>query len=95
MASFYNLYNDIEYKIKQAQLRLIDISRENKQLQDERQLLKNENERLQNRVRELEEKIKLMTITQTIIQKEDKTETKKKITELVREIDNCIGLLNS
>lgn len=95
MASFYNLYNEIEYKIKQAQLRLIDISRENKQLLEERQLIKNENERLQNRMRELEEKIKLMTITQTIIQKEDKTETKKRITELVREIDNCIGLLNS
>lgn len=95
MASFYSLYNDIEYKIKQAQLRLIDISRENKQLQEERQLVKNENERLQARVRELEEKIKLMTITHTIIHKEDKTETKRKITELVREIDNCIGLLNS
>ena len=95
MASFYSLYNDIEYKIKQAQLRLIDISRENKQLPEERQLVKNENERLQARVRELEEKIKLMTITHTIIQKEDKTETKRKITELVREIDNCIGLLNS
>lgn len=95
MASFYSLYNDIEYKIKQAQLRLIDISRENKQLQEEKQLIRNENERLLARVRELEEKIKLMTITQTIIQKEDKTETKRKITELVREIDNCIGLLNS
>ena len=95
MASFYTLYNDIEYKIKQAQLRLIDISRENKQLQEEKQLIKNENERLHARVRDLEEKIKLMTITQTIIQKEDKTETKRKITELVREIDNCIGLLNS
>ena len=95
MASFYNLYNDIEYRIKQAQLRLIDISRENKQLQEEKQLIKIENERLQAHVRELEEKLKLMTITQTIIQKEDKTETKRKITELVREIDNCIGLLNS
>ena len=95
MASFYSLYNDIEYKIKQAQLRLIDISRENKQLQEEKQLIRNENERLQARVRELEEKIKLMTITQTIIHKEDKTETKRKIIELVREIDNCIGLLNS
>ena len=94
MASFYNLYNDIEYKIKQAQLRLIDISKENKQLQDEKQLLKNENDRLQTRVKDLEEKLKLMTITQTK-HKEDKTETKRKITELVREIDNCIGLLNS
>ena len=95
MASFYNLYNDIEYKIKQAQLHLIDISKENKQLREEKQLLKNENERLQTRVKDLEEKLKLMTITQTIIHKEDKTETKRKITELVREIDNCIGLLNS
>ncbi len=95
MASFYSLYNDIEYKIKKAQLQLIGISKENKQLQDEKQLLRNEVERLQTRVKDLEEKIKLMTITQTIVYKEDKTETKRRITELVREIDNCIGLLNS
>ena len=57
--------------------------------------MKNENDRLQTRVKDLEEKLKLMTITQTILHKEDKTEPKRKITELVREIDNCIGLLNS
>ena len=95
MASFYSLYNDIEHKIKKAQLQLIDISKENKQLQEEKQLLRNEVERLQTHVKDLEEKIKLMTITQTIIYKEDKTDTKRRITELVREIDNCIGLLNS
>lgn len=95
MASFYTLYNDIEYKIKQAQLRLKDIRQENKKLREENEQLKSANEQLTNAVKELDEKIKLMTITQTIIKKEDKTETKRRITELVREIDNCIGLLNS
>ncbi len=95
MASFYQLYNDIEYKIKQAQLRLKDISKENRQLQEEKAILERENESLRTRLSDLEEKLKIMTITQTIINKEDKTDTKRRITELVREIDNCIGLLNS
>lgn len=95
MASFYTLYNDIEYKIKQAQLRLKDIQLKNKKLEEENEKLKTLNQQLQKQVQALDEKIKLMTITQTIIKKEDKTETKRKITELVREIDNCIGLLNS
>lgn len=95
MASFNTLYNDIEYKVKQAQQRLKDTKLENKKLQEENEELKQLNQQLQNQVQALDEKIKLMTITQTIIKKEDKTETKRKITELVREIDNCIGLLNS
>lgn len=95
MASFLSLYNDIEYKIKKAKVRLIEVRRENQQLNDKNQKLESENEELKKKIGELEEKMKLMTITQTIIKKEDKTETKRRITELVREIDNCIKLLNS
>ena len=54
-----------------------------------------------NRVEELEKEVekkkkknKILTITKTVLYKEDKKDTIKKINELVREIDNCIGLLN-
>ncbi|MCQ2272160.1 MAG: hypothetical protein MJZ72_05155 [Bacteroidales bacterium] len=95
MASFLSIYNDIEYKIKKAKIRLIEVRKENQQLKERNEKLSSENEDLKKKVDELQENIKLMTITQTIIKKEDKTETKRKITELVREIDNCIKLLNS
>lgn len=95
MASFQSIYNDIEYRLKQTQLRLKEFRKDNLQLTDENAKLKEENDQLKGKVAELNERIKLMTITQTLIKKEDKTETKRKITELVREIDNCIGILNS
>ena len=41
-----------------------------------------------------EEKLKLVELTNTIIEKEDKTELKKQINDWVREIDNSIKLLN-
>lgn len=95
MASFQSLYNDIEYRLKQTQLRLKEFKKSNRQLVDENAKLTDENDQLKAQVAELNDRIKLMTITQTLIKKEDKTETKRKITELVREIDNCISILNS
>ncbi|MEG2070904.1 MAG: hypothetical protein RR034_05975 [Bacteroidales bacterium] len=94
MASFLNLYNEIEYKIKQASLRLNERVGENLKLKEENDRIKAENEQLRLRIGTLEEKLKLITITKTVLNKEDKKETKKKISDLVREIDNCIGLLN-
>lgn len=94
MASFLELYNGIEYKIKQASLRLREYSRKINELEEEVTTLKNEKEELKNSLEELKEKHNLFIITKTIAKKEDKTETKKKINDLVREIDNCIMLLN-
>jgi hypothetical protein len=51
-------------------------------------------ETLEKDVETLTEKNKVLTITKTVLYKEDKKDTIKKINELVREIDNCIGLLN-
>ncbi|MFZ4523024.1 MAG: hypothetical protein ACOYNC_15040 [Bacteroidales bacterium] len=46
-------------------------------------------------IRKLEEKIKILRIAKTIETKEGNVEAKLKINELVREIDKCIGLLNT
>jgi hypothetical protein len=46
-------------------------------------------------IRELEDKNKNLLIAKSIKPEEDKKEVKKRIDELVREIDKCTGLLNN
>ena len=94
MDTFLSLYNEVEYKIKQAALRLNEYKSSNEELQNENRSLKIEINELKDKLSVLQEKYKLLTITKTVINKEDKKETKKKINDLVREIDICIELLN-
>lgn len=95
MASFLSLYNEIEYKIKQTIVRYNEYKEENEQLKINNHHLEEEVEELNLKIAELEEKLKLVSITKTILNRKDKQETKKEINDLVREIDNCIKLLNS
>jgi len=94
MASFLSLYSEIEYKVKHAIIRLDEYRAKISLLTKENEQLKRENAALQEQVAEFNEKYKLLTLTQTLLKKEDKTDIKKKINDLVREIDNCILLLN-
>ena len=94
MASFFSLYGDIEQNIKQAIALIAEKSEENRKLKEEIEEQNKEIKRLQNELQSLKEKHKLLTITNTVLYKEDKKETIKKINEYVREIDNCIELLN-
>lgn len=94
MASFLSLYNEVEHKISAAVILLGEQKEENvklKMLLDEQA---KKIERLEEEVESLNEKNKILTITKTVLYKEDKKDTIKKINDLVREIDNCIGLLN-
>lgn len=94
MASFLSLYNEVEHKIRAAVILLQEQKRENlklKALVDEQA---KRIEVLEEDVKSLNEKNKILTITKTVLYKEDKKDTIKKINDLVREIDNCIGLLN-
>lgn len=94
MASFLSLYNEVEHKIKVAITSLNELKLENKKLKS--QLIEQQEliETLEKDVETLTEKNKVLTITKTVLYKEDKKDTIKKINELVREIDNCIELLN-
>ena len=72
-----------------------------KELKSKYEAVQLENEELRNTVGQLRqqldettEKLKLVELTTTIIDKEDKTELKKQINDWVREIDNSIRLLN-
>lgn len=93
MASFDSLYNEIEFKVKAA---IIEIE----QYRSEKERLIRENEQLKEQIKILEEHLtdskenyNLLAITQTILKKTDKQETKKKINDLVREIDHCMAIL--
>ncbi len=94
MATFLELYNEIEYNIGKIRLVLTKTKHENEILKEENSTLKTENAKLQSDLSELKEKYRLLTITKTLEDKKDKTDTKRKINEMVREIDNCIRLLN-
>jgi hypothetical protein len=94
MASFLSLYNEVEHKIRAAVILLNEQKIENRQLKELVQTQNEKIEKLENEVDSLTEKNKILTITKTVLYKEDKQDTIKKINELVREIDNCIGLLN-
>jgi len=93
MDSFLSLYNQVEYKIKQATVQYNECKKENRELKEENERLKEELERLKMQLQDNEEKLKLVTITKTILNKEDKKDIKKEINDLVREIDNCIEYL--
>lgn len=93
MASFLNLYNEIEYKIKEAIIQNNQYKLENKQLIRENEQLKEQIVALKEQMIECQEKYNLLVITQTVLKKTDKQETKKKINDLMREIDNCMMLL--
>jgi uncharacterized coiled-coil DUF342 family protein len=95
MKDVATLVSGIEYKLRK--------------LIDQHQLVRSENRTLNNEILELkgiiheqkqtiiqlEEKSKILKLAKTLENKEGNVEAKLKINELVREIDKCIGLLNT
>jgi hypothetical protein len=87
--------SSIELKLK----KLIDLYNENrKKLSESRQEiqeLKRFNEEQSSIIKNLKEKTTLIKIAKTTENKEGIADAKLKINELVREIDKCIGLLQT
>jgi len=94
MASFVYLFNDIEHKIKNAIAFIEEKKVENQEIKNIINKQNKQIEQLEEELNSLKEKNKIVTITNTVLFKKDKQETIKKINDLVREIDNFIGLLN-
>lgn len=94
MAEISTLVNGIEYKVR----KLIDNYKRTKQINDELNQsvleLKNEVETLKVKIKYLENKIKIIRIAKGFESHDGKLEAKKKINELLREIDRSIGFLN-
>lgn len=88
------LISGIEYKIKV-------LAERNKALLDENTLLKQQNsdlksmvEQQQSQLKSTEEKAAILKVSKTFGSDTDRQSAKIKINELVREIDECLNLLN-
>jgi peptidoglycan hydrolase CwlO-like protein len=94
MENTSTLVSGLEYKVRKLVDRQQKLEQQYQDLQQKNIELNNLIENQKNRIKELEEKITILKLVKTIEQKEGKSEAKLKITELMREIDRCIGLLN-
>ncbi len=92
MTSFLRIYNDIEQKLAKATLQLVELQEVVKQLQAENAALKQ-----QALAREKNEQKEKENINTQINKTSNETiyKIKEEINDIVREIDNCIGILNA
>lgn len=89
------LISGIEYKLNKLIEKHHIIHKENQQYITEIQELITLNTKQKETIKQLEEKIKILKIAKSLESKEGNVEAKLKINELVREIEKCIGLLNT
>ncbi len=95
MKDVATLVSGIDYKIRKL-IEHHDLLRsENKKISNEVRDLKLVNQEQKQKIRQLEETVKILKLAKTLENKEGNVEAKLKINELVREIDKCIGLLNT
>jgi cell division protein FtsL len=89
------LVSVIEFKVRQLIIRTKSLQNENDTYNSEINKLKKDNEEQKQIIKGLEEKIRILKIARISEVKENTSDTKAMISELVREIDKCIGLLNT
>ena len=96
MAEMSVILSEIEVKVRKlidAQHQLIE---ENRRLAGENRALREENEAFARTGQELQEKINKTTIVNALVSNEEEIkEGRKLIRELIREIDQCVSILNS
>ena len=96
MAEMNIILSEIEVKVR----RLIDaktqLIEENRRLASENKALREENETLHQASQELHEKINKTTIVNALGNNEEEIkEGRKLIKELIKEIDQCVSILNT
>ena len=94
MSSFESLYHETETNVREAVRRFSELKSKYESARRENEKLRSELTMLRGQLEETEEKLKLVELTSTIIDREDKTELKRQINEWVRVIDNSIKLLS-
>ena len=96
MAEMSIILSEIEVKVRKlidAQRQLIE---ENRRLASENKALREENETLAQASQELHEKINKTTIVNALGNNEEEIkEGRKLIKELIKEIDQCVSILNT
>ena len=82
-------------KLDELLNRYIDLKTEAEELRKGNEALKNMLQNREERIKELETKYDRVKLTGALLGEGDNAaEAKKKITELVREIDRCVALIN-
>lgn len=94
MESAGTLIAGIDYKIRKLIGRISKLENENAELNNKINELNNQIKQLELIIEEQKEKIKVLKLAKSLNKEESKTEVKLKINELLREIDNCVRLLN-
>ena len=89
------LVSGIEYKMRKLIAHHESLRTENAALLKEISELKSQNDDQKLKIKQLDETATLLKLAKTLEIKEGNVEAKLKINELVREIDRCIGLLNT
>jgi hypothetical protein len=95
MSNVVSLVSGIEEKSKKIMERCLELRESLKVSKGEIEELIQINEQNKKTIKQLEEKIRSLIVAKTIENKEGTVAAKNKITELVREIDKCMGLLNT
>jgi predicted ribosome quality control (RQC) complex YloA/Tae2 family protein len=89
------IFSGIDYKVR----KLAEYNRvlriESGKYSNEIQELKKQSIVQKEKIKELEEKIEFLQLAKTLENKEGNVESTVKINKLVREIEKCIGLLNT
>lgn len=94
MKSVTTLVSGIDFKVRKLIERIEILENENVKLQNIIEELKTEIKNQNLTVEDFQERIKILKLAKTLNKEESRTEVKLKINELLREIDNCVRLLN-
>ena len=87
--------NELNFKIDKLIKLYISSLEQNKSLESKIQDLQSELENLQRENKDLNNKLKTTRVANAISEGKGRYEAKKRINQLVREIDKCIALLNN
>lgn len=94
MKSESTLIAGIEYKVRKLIERIEKLENENLKLNTKIEELNTMIKDQENLINEHQDRIKILKLAKSLNKEESKTEVKLKINELLREIDNCVRLLN-
>lgn len=94
MSNVPSLLTGVEEKTRKLLERCLELQESLRVSKNEIAELIQLNEENKKTIKQLEEKIRSLIVAKTLENKEGALAAKSKITELVREIDKCMGLLN-
>lgn len=95
MGDTVTMVSGIEYKIRKVIDQYEALTSEKDKLNEELTNLKQINETQKKEIEQLENKIELLKLANPASQSGGDREAKARVNELLREIDKCIGLLNT